>query len=334
MRVHLLLPAAVVALAATTVAAVGVRAPDAGADTATATPVLAEAVRATAAAGIDLDVDVARHDHPPRSVVTDPDGAWLATFTDGAHTVAVAGEERTFDEPSADAGVTTDVWVRLLDAPFDGDVDLAWLRAALDDREPDVLEIATEYFEGAPDVRDEDGALIAGEAEYGPLLPDGWRPVGADWHDFPGVDATYGSKVDPADPEEYRALDCSGYVRIVYGFRLGLPLTLRPDGGASLPRRSFEQAAEAPGVVPIADGELDEARLQTGDLVFFDAPDDGDDRIDHVGIHLGVDDDGHHRFIHSRRSSNGPTLGGDAQGPSILDGEDYFARGFVSTRRL
>ncbi|MFA9446598.1 C40 family peptidase [Egicoccus sp. AB-alg6-2] len=281
---------------------------------------------------------VTRLANPARSVVTDADGAWLATFTDGARTAAVAGQERTFDEPGAEHAVTTDVWVRLLAEPFDGVVDKAWLEAAVEDRAPDVLEVGTQYLDDAPDVHDADGALVSGAAEYGPLQPDGSRPVGADWHDFLGVDADYAGRIDPADPEEYRALDCSGYVRIVFGHRMGLPMTLRPDGGASLPRRSFEQAASAPGVVPIADGDAEGAvaddALQAGDLVFFDSPNDRDGRIDHVGIYVGLDDGGHHRFLHSRRSANGPTLGGDDQGASVLDGDGYFAQGFTLTRRL
>jgi hypothetical protein len=283
---------------------------------------------------LDPSLELTRVSDPDRTVLTDADGAWVATFTDGAATVALAGPERTFDEPTATHGVTTDAWVRLLPAPFDGEVDVTWFEDARADRSPDVFEIATEYLSGAPDVVDEDGILVSADADYGPLQPDGSRPVGSDWHDFRGIDAEYDGVVDPAKPEEYRALDCSGYTRTIFGARLGVPMSLRPDGGTSLPRRSFEQAADAPGVVPIADGEVDPERLQAGDLVFFDSPGDDDGRIDHVGVYLGVDDGGHHRFVHSRRSANGPTLGGDEHGPSILDGDGYFARGFVSTRRL
>jgi hypothetical protein len=283
---------------------------------------------------LDPTLRLTRASDPARTIVEDADGAWVATFTDGAATVALAGPERTFDEPTATHAVTTDAWVRLLPAPFDGEIDVAWFEAALLDDGPDVFEIATEYLSGAPEVYDDQGVLIAGDADYGPLQADGSRPVGSDWHDFRGVDAVYDGKVDPADPEEYQALDCSGYTRTIFGARLGMSLSLRPDGGTSLPRRSFEQAAEAPGIVPIDDGTVDPDRLQAGDLVFFDSPADDDDRIDHVGVYLGVDDGGHHRFVHSRRSANGPTLGGDEHGPSILDGDGYFARGFVSTRRL
>jgi hypothetical protein len=71
-----------------------------------------------------------------------------------------------------------------------------------------------------------------------------------------------------------------------------------------------------------------------GDLVFFDAPSNDDRAIDHVGVDLGVDHGGHHRFVHSRRSVNGPTMGGDKHRTSVVDGDGFFARGFRATRRL
>jgi hypothetical protein len=274
-----------------------------------------------------------RTGNPPGTVVEDPDGSWIATFTDDASTVIVAGPERTFDDPTATNPVTTDVWVRLLPTPFDGEIDVEWLRATQESEEPDVLEVAMQYLDEAPEIRDDDGILIAGDASYGPVQPDGTRAIGSDWHDYRGVDTSYGRRIDPADPEEYGALDCSGYTRTVYGARLGVPLSLRPDRGTSLPRRSFEQAAEAPGVVPITGGELDEERLQTGDLVFFDL-DSSRPRIDHVGIYVGEDTGGDHRFVHSRPTADGPTMGGDDRGPSILNGDGRYAEGFVSTRRL
>ncbi len=296
-----------------------------------------DVARSPAAASPMAGLSVTRADGPARSIVEDADGQWVATFTDGAYTVALAGPEREFDEPTATHGVTTDRWVRILDAPFDGEVDGEWLDAARTDRSPDVLEVATQYFDGAPEITDDEGALISAAAKYGPLQPDGSRPVGSDWHDFRGVDAVYGDHTDPADPEEYGSLDCSGYVRIVYGFRFGIPMSLRPERGTTLPRRSFEQAADAPGVTPIpdeGDRPTDLGALEAGDLVFFDAPSDDDGRIDHVGIYLGVDEGGERRFIHSRRSHNGPTMGGDDVGPSVLDGDGFYARGFRSSRRL
>jgi hypothetical protein len=282
---------------------------------------------------------VERRTDPDRSVVVDEMGAEVATFTAGASTVVLAGPERRFDEDTAEHGVTTDRWVRVLPEPFDGEVDAAWLTAALDTDLPDVLEVLTRYWTGAPDEVADDGVLISAEAGYGPLQADGSRTVGSDWHDFRGVEAASWGRFRRADGAHERSLDCSGYVREVYGVRFGLPMTRRPDDGASIPRRAKHQAATAPGVVPIEDtGEqVDPARLdrlQAGDLVFFDTPSNDDRAIDHVGVYLGVDDGGHHRFVHSRRSVNGPTMGGDQHGTSVVDGDGYFARGFRVTRRL
>lgn len=352
---HRALLLALVAGAASTAVAVASAAPASDRSAATSSPAAEalSAVEAPSAAGaavgptdpepsavtepepeLDPSFVVDRRDDPPRTVVEDADGAWVATFTDGASTVALAGEERTFDEPTATHAVTTDTWVRLLPEPFDGEVDPVWLEDALVDDRPDVLEISTQYWTGAPEALDEDGVMIAGDASYGPLQPDGTRAIGGDWHDYRGVDAVYGRKVDPAKPAEYGALDCSGYTRTVFGARLRMPLSLRPDGGTSLPRRSFEQAQEAPGIVPMDGGQLHTDRLQAGDLVFFDLQDTRAGGIDHVGIYLGVDDAGERRFIHSRRSTDGPTMGGDEFGPSILEGDGVYASGFVSTRRL
>jgi cell wall-associated NlpC family hydrolase len=282
---------------------------------------------------------IERRTDPDRSVVVDAVGAEVATFTDGASTVVLVGPERRFDEPTAEHGVTTDRWVRVLPEPFDGEVDAAWLAAAPYTDLPDVLEVLTRYWTGAPDEVGNDGVLISAEAGYGPLQADGSRAVGADWHDFRGVEAGSWGRSHRADEANERSLDCSGYVREVYGVRFGLPLTRRPDGGASLPRRAKHQAAIAPGIMPIGDtGEpLDPARLehlQAGDLVFFDAPSDDDRAIDHVGVYLGVDHGGHHRFVHSRTSVDGPTMGGDQHGRSVVDGDGFFARGFRATRRL
>ena len=130
-------------------------------------------------------------------------------------------------------------------------------------------------------------------------------------------------------------MDCSGFVRMVFGIRHPVPLTSKVDGGDSLPRISRLQASDAPGVVPLPHRDervADPDAVRPGDLVFFDA---GQDRpgIDHVGIYLGTDEADQHRFISSRRSSNGPTMG-DHLEPSLLSGGGLFANTFVATRRL
>jgi cell wall-associated NlpC family hydrolase len=89
-------------------------------------------------------------------------------------------------------------------------------------------------------------------------------------------------------------------------------------------------------VVPVADTGAqvtDLRRLQPGDLVFFDASSDDGTAIDHVGVYLGLDGGGRHRFVSSRKSADGPTMG-DLRGASVLDGSGFYARAFRSTRRL
>ncbi|MBY8852659.1 C40 family peptidase, partial [Saccharothrix sp. MB29] len=76
----------------------------------------------------------------------------------------------------------------------------------------------------------------------------------------------------------------------------------------------------------------DYSRLQPGDLVFFEVEDDPD-TLDHVGIYLGLDDGGHHRFISSRERINGPTLG-DVGGTSLLDDGGFYSTSWRSVRRL
>ena len=270
---------------------------------------------------------------PPRTIVEDAQGAWVATFTDGARTVTLAGPTRHFDEASAANRVTSSTWVRVLPRPFAGQLDPAWLTTARADTSPDVLATSMQYLTGAPTVRDAQGVLLAADASYGPLR-DGTRPVGSDWHDFQGVQGAPGTTTRGPIADRYQSLDCSGYTRMLWGKRFGVPLTGSPDGGVSLPRRATQQALSGPGIAPIPDRGVQVtafARLQPGDLVFFDAT--PSEEIDHVGVYLGPDDAGGHRFISSRRSSDGPTMG-DLRGASLLDGNGLYARSFRATRRL
>jgi len=131
-------------------------------------------------------------------------------------------------------------------------------------------------------------------------------------------------------------VDCSGYIRLVYGYRLGYPLRSDNEGGTELPRRAFAMATVGPGVVVIPNastGPADIGPLQPGDLVFFDVDADDGQQIDHVGIYLGLDAEGHPRFISSRKQADGPTFG-DAGGAALLDGDHFYARGFRSAKRL
>jgi hypothetical protein len=279
-----------------------------------------------------------RETEPPRTIVERPCGTLRAVLTDGARAVVLEGPERIFGEASAANAVRTPAWVRPLPAAFGGSLDPAleaWLDAALADQRPDLLAVAMQYLEGAAPVI-ANGLQIAGDADYGPLSDLGARVEGADFNDYLGVRWTFPDGTsDRPKPEMLHSLDCSGYMRIVWGYRGGLPLAVAASN-AALSRRAVQMAASTFGVTIIADGEpagtlLD--RLQVGDLVFFDAdPLDGP-VVDHVGMVLGRDEGGHLRFISSRKSPNGPTLG-DTHGASILDGGGLYARAFRSARRL
>jgi hypothetical protein len=67
--------------------------------------------------------------------------------------------------------------------------------------------------------------------------------------------------------------------------------------------------------------------------VFSDASTDDGTAIDHVGLYLGKDSAGNYRFISSRKTVNGPTMG-DVGGKSVLNGTGLYAKTFVAARRL
>lgn len=269
-------------------------------------------------------------------VTTAKDSAgWAATFTKGARTVTVRGPKRVLSEPGVSATVTTTSYVRLLPTAFTGTVDTGWLTAALADRSPDLLAIALQYIAGAPTVTDGSGRRIAGDASYGPVQADGTRAEGSDFNDYLGVAWTYGSLTDQPEADQIGALDCSGFTRMVFGYRGGFPLALDPDG-VGLPRRSVQMAASAPGPVMIANTGAQATSLgslRAGDLVFFDASSDDDTAIDHVGIYLGIDNAGKSRFISSRKTPDGPTMG-DVAAYSVLSGTGYYAKAFRQSRRI
>jgi cell wall-associated NlpC family hydrolase len=77
----------------------------------------------------------------------------------------------------------------------------------------------------------------------------------------------------------------------------------------------------------------DLAPLAPGDLLFFKWDPENPHPIDHVGMYLGLDTAGHARFISSRQTINGPTMG-DTGGASLLDGNGLWARSFRGARRL
>jgi cell wall-associated NlpC family hydrolase len=280
---------------------------------------------------------------------------WVATFTLGCHTVASFGPSRTFCGPNAQA-VTHTVWIRTLAEPFDGTVDRRWLAMALEanfHQADDVLAIAMQYLKGAPPVLD--GHMkIGGDAGYGPLMDNGIREEGADFNDYLGIPWHHPGSEEADRPEarQLGCLDCSGYMRMIWGFRQhmpspacrsGVPLCGNKPNGSAMPRRADRIAASGPGIVL---GLAQQTRpppavldkLQAGDLVFFnvDRKDDtpGMQQLDHMGMYLGLDIRQQRRFIHSPKSANGPTMGDGPNPVSVLDGNGLYAERLRVIRRL
>jgi cell wall-associated NlpC family hydrolase len=285
-----------------------------------------------------------RRDGPARTMVVDAAGTVLATFTDGARTATLDGPDRTFAEPRFPGrAVTTRVWVRLLPQEWRPEDENApwvrdWLQRFIGSTEPDVLAFARDYLDGAPEERDAQDVRFKGDASFGPPPPPGSPPIeNNDFHDYLGVGWTFadGARRDP-DPVRYGTVDCSGFVRLVYGFRAGYPLIPTNERGPGLPRRARAMSENGPGVVLLPDTggvPTDLGVLQAGDLLFFDLDKAPDGRTDHVAIYLGRDESGGHRFVSSRVRADGPTLG-DLGGTSLLDDGGYYARSFRSAKRL
>lgn len=284
---------------------------------------------------------------PDRLEVRDAENNWLATFTVGTYTVTLQGPERTFSEQ--DVSVTHTTWVRTLPSPFDGQLDVDWLAKALEANQqqvPDILAIAMQYIQGAPALLDEKGLQIAGDADYGPEK-EGKRQEGADFNDYLGIFWDYqADALDDPEPDQFRCLDCSGFVRMVWGYRHNFPGSgyadaiplsrqIQPDT-STIPRRTWQIFVGAPGIVIVPNTGVQVTnfpKLEIGDLVFFDASEDDGSAIDHVGIFIGVDAANQHRFISSRKSINGPTLS-DFRGKSVLEGTGLYAQAFRAVRRL
>ena len=291
--------------------------------------------------------------NPDRIRVT-TNGAWVATFTIGCYTVTLAGPSRTFSETFQTGAATQTVtvshstWVRAAPGPVSMEIDKRWLSRALAANQagtPDALAIAMQYLDGAAPIFLGD-LQIAGSASYGPLLPNGKRDEGSDFNDYLGLPWLYPADVpDKAEATQHRCLDCSGYLRMVWGYRHHLPdagypdqipLSRRPHDNTTLPRRSFEIYEGATGIILIENvgtRPTNLAILDAGDLVFFDADDEDGSRLDHVGMYLGTDLSGAPRFISSRKTVNGPTFG-DVGGPSTLTGTGKYARRFRAARRV
>jgi cell wall-associated NlpC family hydrolase len=282
--------------------------------------------------------------HPARTVVRDKAGVVVATLTDGARAVAVTGPSRTFREPrTTRAVVTTNAWVRLIAQEWrEGEERASWFRpwldSALGNRSSDVLGVAMEYLDGAPNVTNEQNVRFRGDASSGRSeRDDRTGQAAADFYEYLGTPWTFpdGDRREPA-VGSYGAVDCSGFLRLVYGYRLGYPLLGPNARGAGLPRSANAMYGLGPGVpvVPDRGGRaLAYTLLQPGDLVFFGLDAKRGQQIDFAGMYLGMDSGHHHRFISSRPAADGPTFG-DFGGAALLDGDGRFAKGFRAAKRI
>jgi len=290
---------------------------------------------------------------PDRSVLRDAKGQVLGTFTDGARTATLTGPSRTFAEPAnTKSRVVTENWVRLMPQKWKAGAENTpwfkeWFKKYFGSEEDDIFAFAFQYVDGAPVKKDAQGVPYAGDAAFGPLNPGGsigndLRKEESDFYDYLGIPYTFrdGTTKKPQQ-ERYRAIDCSGFVRTVYGYRARYPLAATDTQGDGLPRTAngIARSHEGITVIPLQGPGPWYTRptaidvLQPGDLVIFKLDSRTHNRLDHIGIYLGNDTDGHKIFISSREEVNGPTIG-DKGGTSRLDGNGYYANYFRTARRL
>ncbi|MDH6701162.1 NlpC/P60 family protein [Streptomyces sp. MAA16] len=290
-----------------------------------------------------------RLNNPARSVLRDGKGAVIATFTDGARSATLKGPSRTFAEPvNTSSRVVTDDWVRLMPEPWIKGAEKEqwfkdWFKEASGSEEDDIFAFAFQYVEGAPIKKDSEGIPYAGDAVFGPFKEDGVdRLEQNDFYDYLGISYTFrsGTTLVPRK-ERYRALDCSGYMRMVWGYRARFPLMADNASGDGLPRSADGMARSKTGVdiiklqgpAPWYTRPKNIDVLQPGDLLFFKMDHRTANHLDHVALYLGLDTEGHRVFISSRKEQNGPTMG-DAGGVSRIDGNGFYAGLFRSAKRL
>ncbi|QRP50435.1 NlpC/P60 family protein [Amycolatopsis sp. FDAARGOS 1241] len=282
-----------------------------------------------------------RLDNPPRTVVRDSAGVQLASFTDGSRTVMLTGPSRTFTEPRfTKVSVTSTAWIRLAPQEWQAGAEKQkwftdWLPKTVGDTSPDVLAIALQYTDGAAD-RMAKSLRVGGDASFGPDSAEG-RLEKSDFYDYLGVDWDFpGGVHENAEPMRARSLDCSGFVRMVYGYRSGYPLLGTNTEGPGLPRRAWALSELGPGTEVIHDEKkqvTNFSELQPGDILFFNLEPQLGPKVSHTGIYLGIDSDGHRRVLSSRKVANGPTFG-DAGGVSLIDGSGTYAKAFRAAKRL
>jgi hypothetical protein len=283
--------------------------------------------------------------------------------------------------------VEHNVWVRLLDIPFNGTVDTNWLTSQLQNTQDDILATSMYFIGNSLPVieanstkitqRDNPPILslasgyptinpttreIKGDCSYGSTDILGARPIGADFNDYLWLTATYPNVVDQPELSDFRSLDCSGYIRMIYGYFYGWSMSRSetPDG-IKIPRLADEQTRFGPGVIImdrfalntpptiisyILPGDIlgfaedtgqryviDE---ETGELVLVEeeGQEDIELRVSHIAIFLGIDIDGKYRFLSARQSANGPTMSDLSGNSTVIDGNNLYSRMFRIIRRF
>lgn len=274
------------------------------------------------------------------------DGNVVATLTVGARTAVFAGPQRRFTEPGATSAVIDSTsWVRLAPRPWQPkqhlDEDTAgWLLDQIEDTDPpiDVLAASMQYLADAPDGKNDDGVRYIGDAGFGYVHTADERD-GADFYDYLEIPWKF-PDTGRAKPSKRwdRDLDCSGYLRLIYGYRFGFPLLNGPVNTTvdALPRTASNMAAYTRSVLIAAGRTAAQpptklAAVQPGDLVFFALHEDPN-LITHSGIYLGKDQNGGMRFVSSRGTVDGPSFG-DVRGNGVID-SGYFGQRLRRVIRL
>ncbi|AGS72618.1 NlpC/P60 family protein [Streptomyces collinus] len=287
--------------------------------------------------------------NPTRSVLRGENGDILGTFTDGARTATLRGPSRTFTEPAnTQSRVVTQDWVRLMPEAWHKGAEKEkwfkdWFKEYNGSEADDIFAIAFQYVQGAPVKKDDEGVPYAGDAVFGPFKADGVdRLEQNDFYDYLGINYTFRNGTTMvARKERYRALDCSGFMRMVWGYRARFPLMATNTDGDGLPRSADGMARSKVGVdvlklsgpSPWYTRPQNIDVVQPGDLLFFKMDHRTGNHLDHVAMYLGVDTDGHRVFISSRKEVNGPTMG-DKGGASRIDGNGFYAGLLRSAKRL
>lgn len=198
---------------------------------------------------------------PARTVLRDAGGKVLATFTDHARTATLTGPSRTFAEPTnTKSRVVTENWVRLMPEKWKKGAEKQqwfkdWFKTFYGSEEDDLFAFAFQYVEGAPVKKDDEGVSYAGDAQFGPINPNGsegndLRLEQSDFFDYLGIPYTFRNGVTrQPEKQRYRSMDCSGFMRTILGYRARYPLA--PSTARATDCPAPPTASPAPSSAPM-----------------------------------------------------------------------------------